>query len=145
MKTRLLYAELKSGYSGDDGPAWIGQGAYSRSGRTIYFNGKAFQSCKGAGIGANFFDLETGEEYWISGVKRNERNRHRYGRGKVMIDQAIIADYLREIGAAHLSSAKYDIVSFAANDPRGRIHGRLNSPATRACAELQGRVGRATS
>lgn len=63
----LMYLELKSGYN-DNGPAWIGYVNASKSGRTLYWNDHAFQ--KYNGIGANYVDIETGDEYWISGVKK---------------------------------------------------------------------------
>ena len=50
-KTRIMYIELKSGHH-DDGPARIGRVSFSKTGRTIYFKGKAFQSLGGLGIGA---------------------------------------------------------------------------------------------
>ena len=31
---------------------------------------KRFQRLKGSGISGNYFDVETGDEYWISGVKK---------------------------------------------------------------------------
>jgi hypothetical protein len=69
MKPEIKYIELKSGFS-DNGKAWIALVSFSKSGKTIYFNGKAFQSLDGNGITANYFDIETNEEYWISGVKK---------------------------------------------------------------------------
>ena len=68
----ILYIELKSHHS-DDGPAWIGRVEYSKSGQTIYFDDKAFASLKGAGSAGNYYDIETGDEYWISGVKKMAR------------------------------------------------------------------------
>ncbi len=70
MKQRIMYVELKSGFN-DNGPAWIGKVAYSKSDRTIYSNGKAFK--KGSGISGNYRDLETGDEYWISCLKRTNK------------------------------------------------------------------------
>ena len=101
MRNRLVYIELKSGYS-DNGPAWIGIAGASKSGVTIYSNGKAFKSLKGSGIGANFFDIETLEEYWISGVKKNSRDRHWAGGGKVSIEQTAVDAYLVETGLQSL-------------------------------------------
>ncbi len=31
---------------------------------------RAFQSCKGRGIGTNYFDVESREGYWISSIKQ---------------------------------------------------------------------------
>jgi hypothetical protein len=42
MRPELIYVEFKTGYS-DRGPAWIGKGEYSKSGRMIYFNGFALR------------------------------------------------------------------------------------------------------
>ena len=51
-KRKLMYVELKSGFN-HDGPAWIGFAGSSKSGATIYFDGKSFKSLKGTGISAN--------------------------------------------------------------------------------------------
>jgi hypothetical protein len=71
----LKYLELKTGYS-DNGPAWIAKVGVSKFGRTLYFNGKALK--RGSGISGNHFDLETGEEYWVSNVAEMS-NRHSVG------------------------------------------------------------------
>jgi len=42
----LRYVELKSGHS-DDGSAWIGYVTSSKTGRTVYFNGRALMKLKG--------------------------------------------------------------------------------------------------
>ncbi len=97
MKHRLMYIELKAGFA-DNGPAWIGYASFSKTGATIYFNGQAFRSLKGSGIGANYFDIETGDEYWISGIKKNGEDRHWAGGGTVMIDRAAVKSYLSEVG-----------------------------------------------
>ncbi len=96
MKTRIMYIELKSAHN-DDGPARIGRVSFSRSGRTIYYGGKAYQSLTGSGIGANYFELESGEQYWISGPKKNGQDRHWAGAGPVQIDPDVTAEYWREI------------------------------------------------
>ena len=66
----LKYIELKTGWN-DNGPAWIGFVKESRSGRMVYFNDHAFQ--KRSGEYSNYVDVETREEYWISGVKKTVR------------------------------------------------------------------------
>ena len=85
MKTRIMYLELKSGYN-DDGPAWIGRVSFSKSGRTIYYRDKTLRRLPGGGVHGNYADVETGEEYWISGVKKNQEDRHWAGAGRVEID-----------------------------------------------------------
>jgi hypothetical protein len=103
MKNRLIYVELKSG-GADCGLAWIGIAGASKTGATVYSNGKAFKSLKGSGIGANYFDIETGEEYWISGIKKNNQDRHWAGGGDILIDQTAIKTYLEETGFRSLPS-----------------------------------------
>ena len=101
MKKELIYVELKSGYS-DNGPAWIGHRGSSKSGSTVYFNGLAFKSLKGTGISGNYYECESGDEYWISGVKKNGADRHWAGNGKVHIDEKAIKDYLHIRGIRNL-------------------------------------------
>ena len=96
MKSRIMYIELKADHN-DNGPARIGRVTFSKTGRTIYYRGKAFRSLKGSGICANYFDVETGEEYWISGPKRNGEDRHWAGSGEVKIDDDVREEYLRDI------------------------------------------------
>lgn len=94
-----MYVELKSGYN-DDGPAWIGRVFFSKTGQTVYFRGKTFQRIHGGGIGANYLDVETREEYWISGVKKNHEDRHWAGGGPVEIDLDVRDEYLKFTGAS---------------------------------------------
>lgn len=54
MKAELIYVELKTGYS-DNGPAWIGNGFYNRTRKTVYFNGQVL--CRSQGISSNHIDL----------------------------------------------------------------------------------------
>lgn len=68
-KTRIMYIE----YKGGDivGPARIGRITYSKTNKTIYYDGRTFGSLNGTGFKANYFDEESGEEYWISGCKKD--------------------------------------------------------------------------
>src|SRR5436309_895222 len=72
-RSRIMYIENKA--PGLTGPARIGRVTFSKRGSTIYYQGRAFQSLKGAGFKANYYDVETGEEYWISGPKKNGEDR----------------------------------------------------------------------
>lgn len=62
-----MYIERKAGSL--TGPARIGRVTYSKTGATIYYRGKAFQRLKG--FKSNYYDVETGEDYWISGPRRD--------------------------------------------------------------------------
>ena len=65
--------------------------------KTIYYNGKTFQSLKGRGYKSNYYDLNTGEEYWISGCKKDGTDRLYNERIPIHIDQDIQEEYWREI------------------------------------------------
>jgi hypothetical protein len=101
----LMYIELKTGYN-DNGPAWIGRVRTSRSRRTVYFNGKAFKR-SGRGSSGNHYDLETGDMYWISGVKKDGSDRHWAGSGQVIIEAAAVEEYLRITGARELDKSRF--------------------------------------
>ena len=118
-----MYIELKTGYS-DDGPAWIGYVKMSKSGNTIYFNDHAFQ--KQTGFYSNYVDIENGDEYWISGVKRYESNRHPYGHGVIQIDKRAVEEFLRLIGEEKLPHG-YEAVEIEDVYPVERINRLLNS------------------
>ncbi len=68
--TRIMYIE----YKGDDGlvgHARIGRVKFSRSGKSLRYGRKTFETLKGHGFKSNFFDVETGEHYWISGCRKD--------------------------------------------------------------------------
>ena len=111
MKTEIKYIELKSGYS-DDGPAWIGKVKFSKSGKTVYFNGQAF---KGNGHGY-CFDIETKETYWITGIKKNGLNRHWAGKGKIMIDKNVVNDYLQITNSERLDLNRFELTDIEETD-----------------------------
>lgn len=112
MKSKLVYAELKTGYSGD-GPAWIGRAYFSKSGKTIYFNGKAYAAGK--------YEIGTGNEYWISGVKKNGQDR-RYANGIIHVDKNVLDEYLCFRGVTNLPNTQYKIIEFDPNIPKDHVN-----------------------
>ena len=114
-RQKMLYIELKSN-SADQGPAWIGLATLSGSGRTIYFNGKALKRIPRGGISGNYYDLETGEEYWISGVKKDGSDRHWTGGGVVMVDSRVLEEYLSLRGLSELNSRTHQVTSVDESD-----------------------------
>ena len=93
-----MYVELKSGFGGS-GPAWIGWVEFSKTGRSIYYRGRRLQRLEGGGVSGNFFDVDTGDEYWVSGVKKNGQDRHWAGSGPVEIDPDALEEHRRLTGA----------------------------------------------
>lgn len=120
VKRKLVYVELKTGYN-DDGPAWIGYGVYNRTGKTLYFDGKAFG--KGSGVRGNYFSDEG--EYWITGIKKNAEHRYPWGKGKISIDSEAAAEYMELTQQHKLPNNKYEIVELDKTIP-AEHHVRLN-------------------
>lgn len=98
-KTRIMYIENKSEFL--NGPARIGRVTFSKTGKTIRYGGRTFQSLKGSGFKANYFDIETGEEFWISGPRKDGRDRlYPECSQPVEIDEDIEEDYWWNIRGA---------------------------------------------
>jgi hypothetical protein len=64
-----MYIEDKS--SGIVGDARIGRVTFSKTGQSLYYDGKTFKSLNGRGFKANYYEVETNDEYWISGCKKD--------------------------------------------------------------------------
>ncbi|MFG2493385.1 hypothetical protein ACGFSD_20375 [Streptomyces caniferus] len=77
MPRRITFVQLKTGYDTDRGPSWIGWVNFSKTWSTAYFHGRTLRRGEGM-FDANFYDVETGEEFWVSGPKR-DRTDTRYG------------------------------------------------------------------
>lgn len=90
-----MYVEQKSGEL--TGPARIGRVSFSKTGKTLYYRGRTFQSLKGRGFKANYFDIDTGDEYWISGPHKDGADRLYGGTSPVAIDEDVRVEYWRDI------------------------------------------------
>jgi hypothetical protein len=93
METRIMYIEYKGG--GITGPARIGRVTFSKSGKSLYYQGRRFQTLAGRGFKANYFDVATGDEYWISGCKKDGTDR--LYAGAVEIDEDVAEEYWSKI------------------------------------------------
>lgn len=93
-KRRVMYVENKDGQI-DGTQARIGWVTFSQSGRTVYYRGRSLKRAKGGGISGNFFDVANGQEYWISGIKKNGSNIHWAERISVLIDDDAHKEYER--------------------------------------------------
>jgi len=92
--TRIMYIESKAGSL--QGPARIGRVTFSRSGRSVFYQGNEF--LRVTGFKANYIEVGTTEPFWISGPKRNGLDRL-YGPSglPVEIDDDVREEYWREI------------------------------------------------
>ena len=100
-----MYIESKAeGPAG--GEARIGRVRLSKTGRTLCYGGRSFQSLKGSGFKANYFDVESGDEYWISGCKRDGNDRLHGEHVPVEIDDDVREEYWTEIRGLPENSGK---------------------------------------
>jgi hypothetical protein len=105
--TRIMYIE----YKGDDGligSARIGRVKFSKSGKSIHYNGKTFETLNGMGFKSNYFDVETGDHYWISGCRKDGRDALYSTTAE--IDDDVREEYWADIRSmpenSHISSIK---------------------------------------
>jgi len=89
-----MYVENKDGDI-DGVAASIGWVEFSKSGKTVYYRGRVLKRAAGGGVRGNHFDEETGEEYWISGVKKRGSNTHWAESTSVEIDDDAREEYKR--------------------------------------------------
>jgi hypothetical protein len=84
-----MYIEYKG--EGIVGTACIGRVSFSKSGKSVHYKGKTFETLSGTGYKANYFDVETGEHYWISGCRKDGMDA--LYNTQVDIDQDVLAEY----------------------------------------------------
>ena len=96
MRSRIMYIEDKS--DGIVGPCRIGRVTLSKAGATLRYDGRSFQSLKGYGFKANYFDVETGQHFWISGPRKDGADGL-YGRitQPEDVDSDVAEEYWRDI------------------------------------------------
>lgn len=92
-----MYIENKSGSNDLIGEARIGRVTFSKTGKSIHYKGQTFQTLNGAGFKANYFNVESGEHYWISGCHKDGRDRLYGERLPIYIDDDIREEYWLEI------------------------------------------------
>ena len=63
-------------YKGDGivGPARIGWVEVKDRGRRLDYRGQLFRTRRGRGFKSNYYDMNTGEAYWITGCRKDGRN-----------------------------------------------------------------------
>jgi hypothetical protein len=79
-----MFVQLKTGHNTDRGPAWISVVRFSKSWQTAYWHGRTLRRTPGL-FDANFRDVETQEEFWLSGPHR-DRADTRYSNVRPTVD-----------------------------------------------------------
>ncbi len=90
-----MFIENKSDGDGLTGPARIGRVEFSKTGKTLYYKGAELQSLKGYGYKANYYDINNGDHYWVSGPKKNGQDT--LYPDIIEIDEDVREEYWREI------------------------------------------------
>jgi hypothetical protein len=72
--------------------------------------------------------METGESFWVSGVKKNGQDRHWAGSGKVLIEAAAVAEYLKTIKAKALDTSRCEVTNSIRQTDTKRLSRLANSP-----------------
>ncbi len=90
--SQIMYIEKKDG--NHTGEAHVGKVTFSKTGNTIYYKDIILQRLKNVGISANYFDTETQEQYWVSGIKKDGTDRHWAGNGVIIVDQEAEDEFL---------------------------------------------------
>lgn len=88
--SKIMYIERKAGEL--TGDAHIGRVTFSKTWKSVYYQGQTFQRL-GGGFKANYFDTESGEEYWISGPKKDGSDRLYGERVPIAIDEDVREEY----------------------------------------------------
>jgi len=122
MKSRIMYIEQKTG--GNE--ARIGLVRFSKSGKTLYYQDKAFTTTDGRGIYGNYYGFNREDyekwvngdargipgpfhEYWISGPKKDGNDRLGGRTPVIHIDEDVRVDYwmaIREL-PSHVEQRTY--------------------------------------
>ena len=89
-----MYVENKEGEI-DGYNARIGWVEFSKTGRSIYYRNRTLKRIKGGGIRGNYYCESTGEEYWVSGIKKRGSNTHWAEPTDVHIDMDAVDEYER--------------------------------------------------
>jgi len=136
MQPKIMYIEPGGGLARSGGK--IGRVTFSKSGRTLRHGNRSFQTLDGDGYKENYFDIETGERYWISGPRR-DGNDALYPM-TIEIEEDVREEYWCEIrklpDQKHItlfrSSGKYS---------RRKPHPDLNTKGNTRCGGNRGGTG----
>ncbi len=100
-----MFGQLKTGYDIDQGPACISVVRLNRTWKTATWHGKTLRRWQRL-FDANYYDVATPEEYWISGPHRDGRDT-RYSSVRATVDQDARAAYEAFLNGAALPGREH--------------------------------------
>jgi hypothetical protein len=118
MKSKIMYIEPGGGLAGAGGR--IGRVTFSQTGKTLRYGGSTFRTLNGRGYKANYYEVETGAWYWISGPRR-DGNDALYPM-TIEIDNDTREEYWREI------RKQPDLIGSTSFRSHGKYSGRKPHP-----------------
>ena len=89
-----MYIEIKEDLIGE---AHIGKVTFSKTGKSIHYDGKTFLTQSGRGFKSNYIEVETMTPYWISGCRKDGADRLYGERLPIYIDEDIREEYWTKI------------------------------------------------
>lgn len=92
-----MYIERKDGPNDLIGVARIGRVIFSKTGRSLHYKDQTFQTLNGSGFKANYYDIATGDHYWISGCKKDGSDRLYGERMPIYLDNDVREEYWTSI------------------------------------------------
>ena len=125
MRSEIYYIEDKDGITGD---GRICRVEFSKTGKTIYYGDLEFQSLKGVGYKSNYYEVNSGAEYWIS-KPRKDGNDTLYP-GVVSIDEDVREEYWKDIRGLPNEVAKTSYRSsgkYSRRSPHPELNAKGNS------------------
>ena len=99
QKRRLMYVANKDGKI-DGVDARIGWVTFSKSRKSVYYRGR--ELVRANGVSGNFLDVNTREEFWVSGIKKRGSNVHCAEPASVKIDEDALEEYKAIISGEHV-------------------------------------------
>lgn len=87
---RVMWIEHKVG-DGLAGPARIGWVKVLDNGKRLDYGGRTFRTLRGRGFKSNYYEIETNDEYWISGCRKDGRDA--LYNTSVEIDEEALEEY----------------------------------------------------
>jgi len=91
VTSRIMYIEQGGGLAG---AGRIGLVTFSKTGRTVYYRGRSLVASK-SGYKWNHVDEQSGEQYWISGPRKDGQDT--LYPGLVEIDDDVREEYWRDV------------------------------------------------
>lgn len=104
MPDRVMFVQLKTGHGTDRGPCWISRVRFSKSWQSADWHGLTLR--REQGVQGNFVDFDSGDEWWISGPKRDTTDA-RYSGQQPLVEADVRDEYEAFLAGAPLPGREH--------------------------------------